>query len=465
VQKTSAAAEGVRRRFGPSLRLAAALVTVGLAGVGCTPSGSSHASPSNSASPSSAKASASASSSATASASAPASASPRDPSAAAAVRPLTSTSSKDPGVYYSDPYPIHLAPSNHQSDVYFSGTTKSILDCSTGSTAHCTAQGKLSVTTGPALRKAARKYGSKTTVVDNSNIYQLDSGSWEMATTMYVKNPKFKKAPPWTVIVHAHAVNGSGSAVPTSWVADSLLAGSLQKPDRADYDGKYFEDGSKLYLIYSKRLSNSPSHDGIVAQQLVSPGKSASSAATVLLAPDNADGGYNSELFFGMGNSAKFKLIETGNLTKVGGKYVMAYSTGAYNESDYKTGLAWSDTLIPAKGSSYRRILMKDDKQEWAGKPGGYEVHYLLQSQIKDWPNYVADRVMAPGVPSVVESGGTWYLYFAGFLPSDAPKVSGGKYDASHRRPYVMPLTVKVPQGTSVQAASNDDLARWITWS
>ncbi|WP_433893707.1 hypothetical protein [Streptomyces sp. CA-111067] len=318
---------------------------------------------------------------------------------------------------------------------------------------------------GPALRKSAAKYGSRTTVADNLNIYQLDSGAWQMAATMYVKNPKFDSAAPWTVVVHAHGLHAGGDGTPTSWVADSIVAGSFQHPEKANYDGKFFEDGGKLYLIYSKLLSDSPHHDGIVAQAMTSPSKPANSAPSVLLGPETANGGYNSELFFGMGRSAKFKLIETGNLTKVGGKYVMAYSTGAYNQSDYKTGLAWSDTLIPTKGSTYRRILMKDDKQVWAGKPGGYEVDYLLQAQTKEWPNYVGDKVLAPGVPSVVESDGKWYLYFAGYLPTDAPKDSGGKYDASHRRPYVMPLTVNVPKGTSVHAASNEDLARWITWA
>jgi hypothetical protein len=57
------------------------------------------------------------------------------------------TSSKDPGVCFSDPYPIHLAPSNHRTgNVFFSGTAKSILDCTAGTSAEYTAQGKLKMT-------------------------------------------------------------------------------------------------------------------------------------------------------------------------------------------------------------------------------------------------------------------------------------------------------------------------------
>ncbi|WP_158710344.1 hypothetical protein [Streptomyces sp. NRRL F-5126] len=457
MRETSAAVKWAGRRFGTRLRLAAALMALGLAGAGCDASGSSHT-----------QASASASSSGTAKPSASSSASASSSSGGGVVRALTDAGSTDPGVYYVDPYPIHTAASDGGAgSVYFSGTTKSLLHCVAGASAHCRAEGKVKVSVGSGLRRAAGKYGSRTTVTDNSNIYQLDSGSWQMATTMYVKNPRFPDAPPWTVIVHAHpapVAHGSGGAVPTQWVADSLLAGSFQRPDKANYDGKYFEDGSKLYLIYSKRLSNAPAQDGIVAQPMASPGKPAGSAPSVLLAPENTGGGYNSELFFGMGQPKKFKLIETGNITKVDGKYVMAYSTGAFNEDDYKSGLAWSDSLIPSNGASYRRLLIKDDKQVWAGKPGGYEVEYLLQSQVKDWPNYVGDRVLAPGVPSVVRADGKWYLFFAGYLPSDAPKVPGRKFDASHRRPFVMPLAVHVPKSTSVRAASNDDLAHWITW-
>ncbi|MFJ5288546.1 hypothetical protein [Streptomyces sp. NPDC088348] len=434
---------GTGRRHGPLLRLTAALVAVGLSALGCTASRTPSRNPSGtSGAPSTA---------------------PNAPTADGGIQPLTDPASKDKGVYYSDPYPIHRATRYRGTgSQYFSGTTKSLLDCPTGTTARCTAGKKVRVTAGPALTQAAKRYGSRTTVVDNTNIYQLDSGAWEMAATMYVKNPAHPRAAPWTVVVHAHARHPAPSDVPTTWVADTLLAGSFAHPEKANYDGKYVEDGGKLYLIYSRMLTASPLHDGIVAQRMTSPSRPASSGSTLLLGPEDANGGYGSEYFFGLDQPKKFKLIETGNITRIDGKYVMAYSTGAFNERDYKSGLAWSDTLIPPHGSSYRRILGKDTAGVW-GKPGGTDVDYLLQTQEKAWPDYVADRVVAPGVPSVVDNGGKWYLYFAGYLPTDAPLVSGGRLDASHRRPYVMPLRVDIPGGTSVRQASDAELARWVT--
>lgn len=432
------------RRSRPRIRLAAALVAaVGLSTLGCSSSGTSPS----------------------ASSSTPSGGAPPHPSPTAdsGIRPLTDPGSKDPGAYYSDPYPIHRAARYRGTgSQYFSGTTKSLLDCPTGTAAHCTAGEKVKVTAGPALIQAAKRYGSRTTVVDNCNIYQSDSGTWNMAATMYVKNPAHPHAAPWTVVVHAHAPHASPSTVPAKWVADALLAGSFKHPEKANYDGKYFEDGGKLYLIYSKMLTASPVEDGIVAQEMASPSRPAKSGPALLLGPQNADGGYNSEYFFGLHQPKKFKLIETGNITRIDGKYVMAYSTGAFNERDYKSGLAWSDTLIPPHGSSYRRILRKDTAGVW-GKPGGTEVDYLLQSQEKAWPHYAADRVVAPGVPSVVDNGGKWNLYFAGYLPTDAPVLPDGHFDASHRRPYVMPLKVDIPGSASVRKSSDAELARWVT--
>lgn len=428
-------------RSGPRLRLTAVLAALALAAVGCSSSGTHHTTPHSTPS-----------------------GTPQGTSTAASggIRPLTDPGSKDKGVYFSDPYPIHRAAPYRGGSQYFSGTTKALLDCPTGTTARCTAGKKVKVTPGPALVRAAKRYGSRTTAVINTNIYQRDSGAWEMAATMYVKNPAHPQAAPWTVVVHAHARHPSPSAVPTTWVADSLLAGSFAHPQKANYDGKYIEDGGKLYLVYSKLLTASPQHDGIVAQEMTSPSRPAKTGPVVLLGPEEAQGGYNSEYFFGLDQPKKFKLIETGNITEVDGKYVMAYSTGAYNEPDYKAGLAWSDTLIPPHGSAYRRITAKDTAGVW-GKPGGTEVDYLLQAQEKAWPHDVADQVLAPGVPSVVDNKGKWYLYFAGYLPTDAPHLSGGHYDASHRRPYVMPLKVDIPGGTSVRKATEAELARWVT--
>jgi hypothetical protein len=274
-----------------------------------------------------------------------------------------------------------------------------------------------------------------------------------------VSSRQHSKASNWTVILHAHPTGTTPGAVPTNWEADSLLVGSFTNPSKADYDGKYFEDAGKLYLVYSDRLSDTPARDGIVARLMTAPETVAATAPTVLLAP----GDYSSELFFGLHQSDNFKLIETGNITVVDNKFVMAYSTGAYYEPDYKIGLAWSDTFLPAAGQSYRKLTTTDSGGVW-GKAGRPEVRYLMQSQEPGWPNYVGKTVLAPGVPAVVQDGRGWYLTFAGYLPSDAPvDPKTGHYVPSSRRPFFAPLSVRVPTGASVAGTSDADLANWIT--
>ncbi|MGI4757241.1 MAG: hypothetical protein ACRYGF_10375 [Janthinobacterium lividum] len=143
---------------------------------------------------------------------------------------------------------------------------------------------------------------------------------------------------------------------PTAWIADNVLVGSLSKADFANYDGKYFEDDGKLYLLYSKRLESRPvAHDGIVAQRMLAPDLA---DRTLLLAPDTGLESLNSELFHTVpAPNDLFKLIETGNITRINGKYVMAYSAGDYQQKDYKTGLAYSDTLLPREGGQFRKNL------------------------------------------------------------------------------------------------------------
>ncbi|HEX3784508.1 MAG TPA: hypothetical protein VHX38_33025 [Pseudonocardiaceae bacterium] len=378
------------------------------------------------------------------------------------IQPMTKVTEQPKQGYFSDPYPIHLAADDANAiPESLSGTTKQVLSCSGPPTADCfhPSQSQLGVTIGSALAQQAAASGATLRTEINANIFQDDSGGWQMAVTYYVSNRDHPKAANWTVILHAHPVDATGNAVPTTWVADSLLVGSFADPTKADYDGKYFEDAGKLYLVYSDRLSDTPARDGIVAQPMTSPEITTATAPTVLLAP----GDYSSELFFGLHQPDTFKLIETGNITEVDGKFVMAYSTGAYYEPDYKIGLAWSDTFLPTAGHTYRKMTMTDSGGVW-GKAGRPEVRYLMQSQEPSWPNYVGKTVLAPGVPAVIQDGGGWYLTFAGYLPSDAPvDPKTGHYTPSARRPFFAPLSVRIPAGASVASASDAELANWIT--
>ncbi len=106
-------------------------------------------------------------------------------------------------------------------------------------------------------------------------------------------------------------------------------------------------------------------------------------------------------------------------------------------ENDYKTGVAWSDTFLPAPGATYRKILRPDPTGVW-GKPG-LEVQYLLQSEKPAWPDDVANEVVAPG---------------------DHPSVEGStvRFIADHRRLFFTPLRVDIPPG-----ATDAELATWLT--
>ena len=377
-----------------------------------------------------------------------------------AITPLTTAAAQPPTGYFVDPYPVHLAGFvNTHGLQFFSGTTREILGCPAVIDANCQSISPITVTPGVLDGQAAAK-GSKLTTYDNLNIYQDAAGALHMAVTYYVTNPNFPNIDNWTVIVHAHPVNPQ---LPTNWVADTLLVGSFSEPAKANYDGKYFVDGGTVYLVYSKNLSGAPAtHDGIVAQQMLSFTQPAASQPTTLLQPDDVNGGFNSEYFFTNHANNAFKLVETGNITEINGKYAMAYSTGAYNETDYKTGVAWSDTFLPEPGASYKRALKLDAAGVW-GQPDHYEVQYLLQAQIKSWPNYVAGQVQAPGVPSIMQDGtGAYRLFFAGYAPTVKPQA-GGTFDGNYRQPYFIHLNVSIPAGATVTGTSNEELANWLT--
>ncbi|MBC7450765.1 MAG: hypothetical protein H7259_04690 [Cytophagales bacterium] len=363
--------------------------------------------------------------------------------------------------YFPDPLPIHFAPGNIGPQS-FSGSNKTILSCPGSSIqAGCFQTTQIKVDLG-SFPQQANAVGSTIMSIGNNNIYQDNKGTWQMATTLHLSNPAFTSDTTWSVIAHAHAINAS-SSVPTKWVVDTLLVGSLSQATKANYNGKYFEDGGNLYLLYSKELQANPLRDGIVAQLMLSAVQAASSDPVTLIDPENANVGFNSEYFFGLNPPSPFKLVETGNVTKIDGKYVLAYSTGAYYSPGYKIGLAWSDAFLPLQGKTYKKIHKVDSTGIW-GQPGQPEVLYFLQAQKSEWPNYVGLQVLAPGVPSVVkDQSGEYYLYFAAYDPSDAPLMAGTtRFDPSHRRPYFINLKIAIPANASVESASDEDLASWI---
>jgi hypothetical protein len=387
---------------------------------------------------------------------------PQTPALAAGIHPLTQVVASPKAGYFSDPLPIHRALADGSYVPSLAGTTAQILACSNFA-AGCYTPSALTMTMSPSLRNQLPS-GVTLAGYENYNVYQDNAGNWQMAVTRAVNN---SAANPnnleWHVILHASPAAGSPAdptGVPLSWVQDTLLVGSFTTRVGANYDGKYLEDNGRLYLIYSKNLQASPTmQDGIVAQLMTSATQPSSDSPTVLLPPEtNSDGGYNSELLECQSSTDHFKLIETGNIAVVSGKYAMAYSTGSYNTPCYKAGIAWSDSLL----GPYKKVLQPDPNNVWQNPTPEPEVLYLLQALQPAWPNYVSSTVQGPGVPSLVQyPAGTWYLYFAGYDPS--VPISAGKFDPALRRPYVMRLNVAVPDGTTVAATPNEALSTWIT--
>lgn len=371
-----------------------------------------------------------------------------------AIQPMTTVSVSAGTGYFQDPYPIHTLSASANGLPTFSGTTKQLLSCSGQLQPDCFASTPVTVDFG-SFKTQAQNAGASISSFGNLNIYQDSAGAWQMAVTANLTNSSSS----WHAILHAYPTS-SNSGIPTAWMADALLIGSLSKPGTDDYDGKYFEDSGTLYLVYNKNVGTD--QDGVVAQAMTTASQLATSDPVPLLGSETSDGGYNSELSEGLNSSSSVKLIETGNIMKIDGKYVMTYSDGTFNRPDYKSGIAWSDSFLPQSGTYYTRVLKTDTAGVW-GQPGHAEVQYLLQSQIAQWPNYVASQVLAPGVPAIItDASGNYYLSFAGYDPSDAPTDSSGLYQGDHRRPYYIKLQVQIPSGATVSGTSPQDLVNWI---
>ena len=357
--------------------------------------------------------------------------------------------------YMSDPYPIRRAPSQSREIQLLSGTTPNLLACAYPVSARCFTSTETAVDSSavmPQIRAAGMQFHG----IQNRDFFQANDGSWHMVVAIdFGPNKNTNR----TLIAHASAnVEAAPGSAPTRWSVDRVLVGSFSELDQGNYDCKYFEDKGKLYLLYVKNLQPNPLVNGIVIQPMLSPTRLAQVGPTLLLSPERQDGGFNSETFA----TTNAKLVEAANIQVINGKYAMAYSTGSYLTAGYKAGVAWSDTLFPAAGHEYRKVLEPDYGNVWKN-PSRIDVHYLIQSQKANWPNDTGNQVIGPGVNSFVQGpGGAWYMYFNAYNPHDMPMTSS-LTEAAHRRPYFVRLRVNVPAGAPVAAASDADLAQWIT--
>jgi hypothetical protein len=381
------------------------------------------------------------------------------------IQRATSSESARDG-HFSDPYRIGPATTDSSSPLTFSGTFNEIITCQGTIKPGCFTPSTISVGLDASLKDQVAAWGNEIRATKAHHITRAPDGSWQMVLAAVVA-PKGSRGTGskggWNVILHAHPTSGGdSSAMPLQWTADTLLVGSFAHSAPADYDGKYISDGGKLYLVYEKELSAGPNIFGLVAQPMDNWTRPSAVPPVTLLEPQASGGGLTSENYFEKSQHGGFRLVEVGNIIKVDGKYLMLYSVGSYKRPVYKIGVAWSDTLLPGKGSAYRKVRMPDTKGVW-GRKGADEVDYLLQSQVKDWPNYAGGSVQAPGVGSLVQRDGHWYLFFAGYDPKERVTGSNHTFDASHRQPYYVPVKLNVPSDTTVKDASDAQLRSWIT--
>lgn len=373
-----------------------------------------------------------------------------------ATQPMTIVNMTTKSGYFEDPANVRLAPSLGNTKLIFSGTTKATMSCAFPLTARCFSWTSITVNAG-SLASQISAAGATITNYQNIHAFQADDGSWHAVVAIGVRNaanPNY-----WTILVHASPVGATDvNTMPVAWAADTVLSGSFSDRVDGNYDGKFYQEGSQLYLLYVKNFVPNPGlRNGIVIQRMLSPTQLAAEAPVTLLTTGLAADTLVSELYA----NTTSKLVEAPYIAKIGGKYALFYATGAYREADYKTGVAWSDTLLPVAGGRYRKVVQLDPTNIWGS--GANEVRYLLQSHRAGWPNYTANSVFSPGVPSVAQSPtSVWTLFFAGYQPDDRNFLFPGVADPTRRRPYSVNLVVSIPTGQTVASATDAQLATWL---
>lgn len=211
------------------------------------------------------------------------------------------------------------------------------------------------------------------------------------------------------------------------WRFASVLAGGRSPDEPVAYDQSMVtDDDGAIYLVYdmSPRLGADVS---IMVQRMRDP---ATPDPTFPPRPLLAPAGYRSE----DRNPGYIQIVEGTNIQKVDGRWVLVYSVGDFalyddHPSNYKIGVAYSDTLIPPEGQTYQRVLIPDPNRIWGNADREEEVCYLLQSQQPEWPNYCAQWVKGPGLGNIVRADGADWVVFHGYKPDATGQDSGrGRY-------------------------------------
>lgn len=183
----------------------------------------------------------------------------------------------------------------------------------------------------------------------------------------------------------------------TRWRLDRVLVGDLEAGHYA-YDSNVVrdEDGT-LYLIYNAGypVPDLAGDVHILAWRMRDP---ATPDPEFVPRPILSPEGFRSE----DRNPGHKQLVEGTHLQRLQGKCVLLYSVGDFDDSNYKLGVAFSDTLIPPPGETYRKVTVPDPGKVWGSEGREDEVLYLLQTQVPEWPHYCGHLVNGPGIGSIV---------------------------------------------------------------
>lgn len=261
------------------------------------------------------------------------------------------------------------------------------------------------------------------------SLYQHTDGGWHAYVTVHFGHYQ-------TAVAHCLPLPGQkwapGRPI-TRWKLRTLLIGGRTRADGTAYDQKMYrlDDGS-LYLVYNTAAPGK-SRVGIYAARMKDPATLDSAAAPVpLLLPE----GYASESRHG----TAFQICEGSTIRRLDGKWVLVYSVGAFDLANYKIGLAYSDTFLPPKGKTYQKVLIDDPQNVWGNAGKRQEICYLLQSQKPDWRNCCGKWLHGPGIGTIVEEDGRYWLIHHGYVP--VPRAT--RYDPSHRMVFKLPLNVAI---------------------
>ena len=241
-----------------------------------------------------------------------------------------------------------------------------------------------------------------------------------------------------TVIAHflpqTDDTDTSPDRPPVRWRLDKVLVGDVADGRCTFYDSKVYrlDDGS-LVLVYNG--ASRPKTDvSVFGIRLRTPGEIDPGATPIpLLVPDDVVSEYRNPGYH-------VRICEGTTICRVGGMYVLVYSVGDFAASNYKVGVAYSDTFLPGPEQTYRKVRLADTANVWRGGAGEMEVCYLLQSQTPAWANYCGAWIRGPGIGTIVQEGGRHWLVCHGY-PAEPGR---NRYEPEQRMVYRLPLRVRI---------------------